>query len=108
MEKIIFLPEVLDYFDKLVGKLFEKEYFGFIDSSFVYTSKIYEYIESNIELSNHLKSLILSNVILVFAAAKISNKKNKLSYRKLILCISSRKGFLIFHLYIRDYVGTCL
>ena len=81
--EIAYAPDFVKSLDKLVVKLYEKEYFGFIDSSFVYTNKIYEYIESKIELSNHLKSLILSNVIPMFSAAKVSNKKKQIIEQKI-------------------------
>lgn len=44
-----FHNNVLDYFDKLVYVLFENEYFGFVESSEEYVTKIIDFIFENIE-----------------------------------------------------------
>ncbi len=54
MEKIVYSKEVLEFLDQLVYKLFEKEYFGFMDSSIEYVLKILEETENRI-FSNHYK-----------------------------------------------------
>jgi len=46
--QIIYLPEFINYLDKLVFTLYKKEYFGFIESSQDFIDKIYDFIESNI------------------------------------------------------------
>ncbi|MCY7290785.1 MAG: hypothetical protein LH615_01245, partial [Ferruginibacter sp.] len=46
MEKIILLPEVIYKFNELINILYEKEYFGFIESSFNYVNDIYDFIHS--------------------------------------------------------------
>ncbi|HEX5154336.1 MAG TPA: hypothetical protein VFW07_22970 [Parafilimonas sp.] len=49
MEKvIIYLPEVAIHFKHLVSILFEKEYFGFVESAEEYVLKIRSFIEENI------------------------------------------------------------
>jgi hypothetical protein len=45
---IIYLPEVKIYFKHLIDILFEKEYFGFIESAEEYVLKIRSFIEKNI------------------------------------------------------------
>lgn len=54
MEKIVYSKEVLEYLDQLVYTLFEKENFGFMDSSIEYVLKILDEIENNI-FSNQYK-----------------------------------------------------
>ncbi len=44
MEEIILLPEVISKLNQLVNILYEKEYFGFIDSAFNYANNIYDFI----------------------------------------------------------------
>ncbi len=44
MEEIILLPEVISKLNQLVNTLYEKEYFGFIDSAFNYANNIYDFI----------------------------------------------------------------
>jgi hypothetical protein len=44
VEKIILLPEVILQLNNLIKTLYEKEYFGFIDSAFDYTDSIYNFI----------------------------------------------------------------
>ncbi|GAA3728338.1 hypothetical protein GCM10022422_07860 [Flavobacterium ginsengisoli] len=56
MEKIIFENSVLEYFDNLVFVLFEKEYFGFVESAQIYINKIVDYIKSNISTFPHSKT----------------------------------------------------
>lgn len=46
MEKVILLPEVIYQLNQLVKSLYEKEYFGFIDSALDYTDMIYDFIFS--------------------------------------------------------------
>ncbi|MCL2416902.1 MAG: hypothetical protein FWD02_03100 [Bacteroidales bacterium] len=46
--KVIILPEVYDYFEKLVETLYQREYFGFHDSSFNYVMGLVEEIENNL------------------------------------------------------------
>ena len=38
--RIIFLPEVLEYFNELTTILYEKEYFGFKESAFQYVDDL--------------------------------------------------------------------
>lgn len=49
--EVIISPLVIDYLDKLVKILYEKNYFGFITSAENYVSNIYDFIENNIALS---------------------------------------------------------
>lgn len=51
MEKasIKFSPDVIFYINRLTIKLFEKEYFGFLESAIEYKDKIIEFIEINIK-----------------------------------------------------------
>lgn len=50
MEKITILykPEVVSYINGLVYKLYEKEYFGFLESALSYKNKLLDFIENNI------------------------------------------------------------
>lgn len=47
MEKVIIQisPEVVDYLNKLVGLLFEKQYFSFQEFAHQYVNQIYDFIE---------------------------------------------------------------
>lgn len=51
--QLIYKYEFVEKLDKLVHQLFEKEYFGFIDSSEDYIQKIFFFIIENIHLSHH-------------------------------------------------------
>ena len=53
MEQIIFTLEFDSYLEELIYKLFEKEYFGFIESSSNYVAKIYDFIELKINTLHH-------------------------------------------------------
>jgi hypothetical protein len=46
VEEIILLPEVIYKLNQLVNILYEKEYFGFIDSAFNYANNIYDFIHT--------------------------------------------------------------
>lgn len=56
MEKIIYSEGVVDFLNDLVGILFEKEYFGFMDSSKEYVDRITNDIESLIDVKRHRKT----------------------------------------------------
>ncbi|MXO03876.1 hypothetical protein [Flavobacterium sp. HBTb2-11-1] len=56
MEKIIFKEEVLRYFDNLVYRLFEDEYFGFPESARDYVDKIVEFVLLSISSFPHKKT----------------------------------------------------
>lgn len=43
-----YLPEVEDYLNDLTYLLFQKEYFGFLESSFKYVDNIVDFIEFNL------------------------------------------------------------
>ena len=47
---VLILPEVLDYLEKLVIILYEKEYFGFLESSSSYVNELIDSIETNLPL----------------------------------------------------------
>ncbi len=49
--KIVFLPEVLDYFNELTTILYEQEYFGFEESALAYVDELID----NIKGSLHIK-----------------------------------------------------
>jgi len=49
LEKIIFRQGLSNYLEYLVFRLYEKEYFSFMDSSFDYVGKIIDFIYINIE-----------------------------------------------------------
>ncbi len=49
--KIVFLPEVLDYFNDLTTILYEQEYFGFEESALAYVDELID----NIKGSLHIK-----------------------------------------------------
>jgi len=51
--KVIFLPEVREYFDFLADKLFQKEYFVFEENARKYAKELFDDIEEN--LPNHWK-----------------------------------------------------
>jgi hypothetical protein len=46
---LIYSKEFVIYLDDLVRILYKKEYFGFIESADFYVSKIYDFVEENIE-----------------------------------------------------------
>ena len=52
MEKaeVKFKPEIVTYLNKLVLKLFEAQYFGFMESAIKYKDELIDYIESNISI----------------------------------------------------------
>lgn len=53
MEKVIFREGLLDYLEFLTFLLFEKGYFGFVDSSFEYIGEIIDFINTKIESYPH-------------------------------------------------------
>jgi len=48
LEKVIYLPEIENYINNLIDVLFEKEYFGFLEYSKMYVSKLIDCIDQNI------------------------------------------------------------
>ena len=50
---VIVLPEVLDYLDDLVIILYEKEYFGFLETSSNYAKGLLEDIKVNLPIKLH-------------------------------------------------------
>ena len=48
MTKVYALPEVIDYLEKLVDILYEKEYFSFEDTSIEYVVDLFEDIITNL------------------------------------------------------------
>ncbi|MDR2969017.1 MAG: hypothetical protein LBV32_05370 [Tannerellaceae bacterium] len=48
--KIVFLPEVLEYFNELSTVLYEKKYFGFEDSALEYVDDLFENIKNTLHL----------------------------------------------------------
>ena len=51
--KIIILPQVLDYLDRLVYILYEKHYFSFLDSSIFYVDELLYDIETDLPAKQH-------------------------------------------------------
>ena len=51
--KVIILPQVLDYLENLVEILYQKEYFGFRESSREYVVELIERIEGDLPLTLH-------------------------------------------------------
>ena len=51
--KVIILPQVLDYLDKTVYVLYEKQYFSFMDLSKKYVDKLLCDIEKNLPTKRH-------------------------------------------------------
>jgi len=45
---VIFLPEVLDYFEELAWVLYQKEYFGFYETSRKYVDELVEDIKTKL------------------------------------------------------------
>jgi len=52
LEKIIvqYLPEAEEYLNDLAFVLFQKDYFGFLESSFDYVDDIVDFIEYNLQI----------------------------------------------------------
>jgi len=50
---VIILPEVLQYLDKLVFILFQKEYFSFLDTSQKYVDELIDDIQTNLPTKLH-------------------------------------------------------
>lgn len=71
MEKIILLPEVTYQLNKLVSILYEKEYFGFIDSAFDYTDFIYNFI---FEIPNNSYKRASNNKLGTFYSSYKANR----------------------------------
>ena len=46
--KVIFLPEILEYFEDLMVILYEKEYFGYKDSARNYVTELINEIKENL------------------------------------------------------------
>jgi hypothetical protein len=51
--KVRILPEVLDYLDELVITLYEKEYFGFKESSKKYVKELFQNIKTTLPIRLH-------------------------------------------------------
>ena len=51
MEKVIiqYQVEAVLYLDELIEVLYKKEYFGFIESAEIYVSRIYDFVDENIQ-----------------------------------------------------------
>lgn len=56
MEKIIYSTDTKIYLKELVDILLEKEYFGFSDSANEYVDRIYDDIETLIDVKRHRKT----------------------------------------------------
>ncbi|MDO5523019.1 MAG: hypothetical protein Q4G48_03130 [Bacteroidia bacterium] len=46
--KVLFLPEVMNYFLELADALYEKEYFGFEDTAVEYAEELFDEINQNL------------------------------------------------------------
>jgi len=51
--KIFAVPEVIEYLEELVDILYEKEYFGFENTSVVYVADLFEDIITNLPIKQH-------------------------------------------------------
>ena len=71
MEKIIVLPEVIYQLNKLVNILYDKEYFGFVDSAFDYADSIYNFI---FEIPNNPHKQASNNKLGVFYSSYKANR----------------------------------
>jgi len=47
---VVILPEVLDYLENLVVILYEKEYFGFMETSSIYVQTLLDKIETTLPI----------------------------------------------------------
>lgn len=56
MGEIEYLYDFVNLIDNLINKLYINEYLRFEDSCLNYANRIYQFIEVNIELSNHLNT----------------------------------------------------
>ncbi|MBA5629378.1 hypothetical protein [Moheibacter lacus] len=56
MEKVIIEKSVMDYFDDLIFKLFEEEYFSFVDFSLDYVGRILDFILNDLPDTPRKKS----------------------------------------------------
>lgn len=59
--KVLFLPEIRQYFQELVDILFEKEYFGFEDSAVNYVRDLFFDIENSLPLRPKRKAPSIFN-----------------------------------------------
>ena len=50
---VIILPKVLEYLDTIVFILFEKEYFGFLDTSIRYVEELIDDIKINLPIKSY-------------------------------------------------------
>ncbi|MDR2205086.1 MAG: hypothetical protein LBE36_02855 [Flavobacteriaceae bacterium] len=48
MNQVLFLPQIQQYFKELVLILYEKEYFGFLESAKKYVQELYDDITANL------------------------------------------------------------
>lgn len=51
--RVVFLPEVLEYFNELTSILYEKDYFGFEASALFYVDHLIDDIKGTIQLRQH-------------------------------------------------------
>jgi len=51
--RIIVLPEVLEYLEELIVILYEKEYFGFLETSSSYVMELLDDIDANLHTHRH-------------------------------------------------------
>lgn len=49
--KVLFLPEIREYFNELTDILFEKKYFSFLDSAEKYTEELFNDIKNTLPIS---------------------------------------------------------
>ena len=93
--KIIFLPEVLEYFNELTTILYEKEYFGFEESAFQYVDDLLTEIQKTI--SNKQKKVAPSYFNRYGTdMSYISIKKNKNTQWYVFFSIYKHKNEIIY------------
>lgn len=74
MGKVTYSKEFVDHLDSLIHILYEREYFGYIESSIEYVLGIYDFIEVNICKLPHKK---LPNTLRLLGSYFISFNSNK-------------------------------
>lgn len=73
MGQVTYSKEFIDHLDSLIHILYEKEYFGYIESSIEYVLGIYDFLEANIYKLPHKK---LPNTLRLLGTFFISYNSN--------------------------------
>ncbi|MCD7936859.1 MAG: hypothetical protein LUG98_08370 [Tannerellaceae bacterium] len=85
--KVLFLPEIRDYFEELSVILYQKEYFGFYESALQYADELFSDIEINLP-NKHKKT-----------APKYFDRYGKEMYYATFRKNKNTTWYVFFHIY---------